>query len=73
MKVYAIMYTSDVQNDQYNDLFITKDENNNLIIGPEVFLSKEEAEEYINLNPQEIRNDLTIVELGFRSINNYRH
>lgn len=67
------MYTSDVQNDQYNDLFITKDENNNLIIGPEVFLSKEEAEEYINLNPQEIRNDLTIVELGFRSINNYRH
>ena len=73
MKVYTVMYTSDVQNDQYNDLFITKDENNNLIIGPEVFLSKEEAEEYINLNPQEIRNDLTIVELGFRSINNYRH
>ena len=73
MKVYTVMYTSDVQNDQYNDLFITKDENNNLIIGPEVFLSKEEAEEYINLNPQEIRNDLTIVELGFKSINNYRH
>lgn len=70
-KIYAVMYALDVQNGHYNDLFVTKDNNNNLIIGPEVFPTRQEAEEWINLNPQETRNNFVIVELGFASINNY--
>lgn len=68
MKVYAVMHTLDVQNGHYHDLFITEDDDNNLIISPEVFPTRQEAEKWINLNPQEIRDNFTIVELGFRSI-----
>lgn len=72
MKVYAVMCTSNVQNGQYSDLFVTLDNNDNLCIGPEVFLTREEAEEWINLTPAHIREDFTIVELGFKSIKEYK-
>lgn len=71
MKVYAIMYTLEVQKDNYKDLYITKDENNNPRIA-EVFSSKEEAEEWITLNPPQIRDNYTVVELVLSSIKDYK-
>lgn len=72
MKIYAVMPTAYVQDCKYNNLFVTEDKDNNLVIGPEVFSSKEEAEEWLNLHPKKFRNWFTIVELGFRSIDDYK-
>ena len=74
MKIYTIMYNLDVKSGNYDkDFFVTKDKEGNLCIGPEVFSTREEAEEWIALNPEHIREDYTIVELGFKSIKDYKH
>lgn len=69
MKLYTVMYSLDVKEGNYNkDLWIDKDPmTGELYISPEVFASKEKAEQWINMNPEDIRKDYTIVEVGLRS------
>lgn len=72
MKVYAVMLTLDIQQGKYNDMYVVEDRYGNPCIGPEVFCTKEDAEEWIKLNPKKVQKYFTVVELGIRSINDYK-
>lgn len=72
MKIYAVMYSADVQQGNYNDMYVVEDRHGNPCIGPGVFCTKEDAEEWIKLNPKNIQENFTVVELGVGSIEDFK-